>query len=88
MPGDLRREHTRVLFNQECQLRQFYPQELHQNNGIVEVPFSIPLPDDLPASFIYCGEMMSCISVEYKLTAMMIGLKGHPNGTPQTQLII
>ena len=86
--GDMRREQNRTIIEQEKQLQQFMPQQLYQNQGLLQVQFSIPLPDDLPASFIYCGEMMSRFSVEYKLTAMMFGLKGAPGGTPETSLII
>lgn len=73
--GDSRREHDREIIKEERQLKQFTPLELERNSGRVEVPFEILLPDDLPASFYYCGEMMSSLSIEYKLTAMMIGLK-------------
>ena len=48
----------------------------------------LPLPDDLPPSLYYCGEMMSQFSVRYKLTAMLIGLKGNGSGVPNGQLVI
>ena len=61
--GDARREHSRNLINKELSLRKFHISELTSVQGKVQVPFCIPLPDDLPASFFYCGEMMSVLSV-------------------------
>ena len=60
----------------EKQLRQFTFARLEHESFKVTVPFSLPLPDDLPPSFYYCGAMMSCMQITYRLTAMMIGLKG------------
>ena len=40
------------------------------------MPFSIPLPDDLPVSLFYAGEMMSVLQIQYNLTAMLLGLVG------------
>ena len=61
--GDMRREHERNLINKELSLQKFQMSELQSkvNGGSIQVPFCIPLPDDLPASFFYSGEMMSVI---------------------------
>lgn len=87
--GNVRRENSRLLINEEQQLRQFNYAQLESSRFKVEVPFSLPLPDDLPPSLYYCGQMMSCLSIQYKLTAMMLGVRGGTNaGTPHTQLVI
>ena len=87
--GNLRRESYRLIINEERQLRQFNYHQLESQGFKVEVPFSIPLPDDLPPSFYYCGQMMSTMSIQYRLTGMMLGLKGSSqSATPQTQLVI
>ena len=90
--GNSRRESNRLIINVEQQLRQLKFNKLTTDDIKVTVPFSIPLPDDLPPSFYYCGAMMSCLQVKYRLTAMMIGLKGgaavNYSQTPQSQLVI
>lgn len=72
--GDLRRETNRSIYDIEQQLRKINPMELERNGFKITVPFSMPLPGDLPPSLFYCGEMMSRFSIEYRLTAMLIGL--------------
>lgn len=53
----------------------------------ISLPFSIPLPDTLPSSFIYCGEELSVMTVIYTLTTKFIGLVGQPNSPPQGNLL-
>ena len=60
---DCRREENRTLIIEEKQLRQFSLSDTQTDGFTVHVPFSIPLPENLPSSFLYCGEMMSYISV-------------------------
>ena len=86
--GDARREHMRTLIHEENQLRQFARMELERDKAFYEVPFVIPLPDDLPPSLLYCGEMMSYLSVQYQLSAMLIGLRRQTGTAPSGQLII
>ena len=71
--GDMRRELQTNLLNIQQNLGQFFMQDLASQQYTKEVSFIIPLPDDLPPSFLYAGEMMSLLSVEYKLTAMLVG---------------
>ena len=94
--GDLRRETNRPVFEIEQQLYMFTRDELERNGFKVNTPFCVPLPADLPPSFFYAGEMMSRFSIEYKMTAMLIGLTrarggsttATGGGVPQGQLII
>ena len=88
--GEARREESRTLINVEKQLNSFSFEELERSSFKIEIPFSIPLPADLPPTFFYCGEMMSCLSVSYKLTAMMFGLKSSntQSATPEGTLVI
>ena len=73
------------MINKELSLKRFPAETLSKkiDGGKVEVPFSIPLPDDLPVSFFYAGEMMSVLQVQYNLTAMLLGLCGDQAQTRQ-----
>ena len=83
--GDSRREHVRCLINKELSLKRFQAEALAKkiDGGKVEVPFSIPLPDNLPVSLFYAGEMMSVLQIQYNLTAMLLGLVGDAAQTRQ-----
>ena len=54
------------------------------------MPFCIPLPDNLPPSLYYAGEMMSVFQVRYELSALLMGLigSGGPGHEPTRQLVI
>lgn len=63
-------------------LKRFQANELASKiNGKIQVPFTIPLPDNLPPSLFYAGEMMSVFQVRYELTALLMGLIG--SGAPE-----
>ena len=76
--GDCRRELVRNVINEEIKLRSFSKQQVMTSNYKISVPFSIPLSEDLPPSFVYYGEMMSHIAIEYRLTAMFVGQRSKP----------
>ena len=45
-------------------------------NKKFEMPFRIPLPDNLPSSFVYAGELLSYMRVNYLLNIKFLGLTG------------
>ena len=48
---------------------------MQKNKTIIEHEISIPLPENLPSSFFYCGEKeASQISVVYELKASLLGV--------------
>lgn len=57
--------------------------ELSKSGTKIEHPFSIPLPENLPPSFFYCGEHMSKIAVVYELSANVVGIKPSAGGMPE-----
>ena len=66
------------MIYKELSLQRFAADTLASkiDKGLIKVPFSIPLPDDLPVSFYYAGEMMSVLQIQYNVTAMLLGLVG------------
>jgi hypothetical protein len=61
--------------------------ELRQPNVLIEIPFSFPLAETLPSTFLYCGEHMSWLSVEYWLDVKFLGLTSTAMGVPNAALL-
>ena len=59
----------------EQQIRHLSNIEITAANSTYEIPFSIPLPENLPSSMLYCGDLMSVFQTQYNVVASMIGLK-------------
>jgi hypothetical protein len=51
------------------------------------VPFSLPLPSDLPSSLFFCGPDLSILKIQYALDISFIGLEGAIGPVPQATLI-
>lgn len=75
VPGPNRREQANILIDFKQQLAQLNPMQVSKHNVKIEHTFSIPLPENLPSSFMYCGEFMSQLAVLYELKANLVGLK-------------
>lgn len=72
VPGDKRREQANILIDVTRNLQNLSPMQM-QTEGKIEVPFELPLPETLPSSFLYCGDMLSKIQVYYTLTCRLVG---------------
>ena len=57
--------------------------DITQANSTYQVPFSVPLPANLPSSMFYCGEMMSHFDVHYVLKAEFVGLRSSGHNLPE-----
>ena len=86
--GGLRREKYRQVIDEEVQVRKVFMEEFERSSFAVEVPFSIPLPADLPPSLYYCGEMMSCLSVQYLLMVKLVGLQAVTGATDEARTLV
>ena len=51
------------------------------------MPFSIALPENLPSSFFYCGDMLSRFAVIYTVTVNLIGLKQTGSAAPDGTML-
>ena len=78
VPKDQQHEQTNVLVDFRTQIKQLTPAELETQSKI-EVPFKLALPEHLPSSFIYCGDMLSRFQIVYNVSCNFIGLK-HASG--------
>ncbi len=74
VPAADRREQANILVDLKHQM-QISVMQLSSQKQIV-LPFSIPLPDNLPSSFIYCGQQLSILTVSYNLETSFLGLSG------------
>jgi hypothetical protein len=83
VPGPNRREQANILIDFKQQLAQLNPMQVSKHNVKIEHAFSIPLPENLPSSFLYCGEFMSQLAVTYELKANLVGLKQSAAGMPE-----
>ena len=87
VPGPNRREQANILIDFKQQLAQLNPMQVSKHNVKIEENFSIPLPENLPSSFFFCGEWMSQLTVQYDLKANLIGLKPAANGLPEGEVV-
>jgi len=62
--------------------------EMQSKGKKVEHTFSIPLPEHLPSSLFFNGELMSQVSINYELKANLMGLKRNSlQGLPEGELV-
>jgi hypothetical protein len=88
VPGPNRREQANILIDVKQQLAQISPMEMQKKGANVEHSFSIPLPENLPSSLFFNGELMSQLAINYELKANLVGLKrASLQGLPEGELV-